>query len=356
MRIQFLGITRLRVALILLLALPVWGLVLPKGAESATWPTRFVTISSGELSVWSGEGASSRLSLPAPAYAADISDDGKTLVASTGVIIPEDAGGVAGQVIAIDLEGLETFALTAFPDAVITHVALSPGETAVAFVKDYSELWVMDLPAGGVRKILDSKSLSANLGSMFFEPAFACDGSSIYVGLVEKNFAGGEDDKLDNIWSVSLDGSSVRKITSFAEGAAEEDWLIVRSPVPLSDGSLHFTVSEYRADMPAAEQENPPWTSYSINPAFGQAPVAAEALPPISTVIEYGPENKAAALVYDSESASFDLYSVTLPDNASPPAGWCGAECVLYADDISFASVAEGDVSSVEGAAARRSC
>lgn len=348
-------------AIAMALSVGVSVLVVSPPTAADEGPAAVVTVDDGLLSLWRHDTGAVRLTLPAPVFQADLDAEGDRLAVATGVPVMDRLGGVTGQVAALDVASdsgqVETLATTQFSGAIITHVAMSSDGSKIAFVKDYSELWWMRVPEVSTNqtvpvRMTDAETLAPGGGNLLFQPTFSADGLSVYVGAVEKNFAGGEDDKLDNIWQVTMGGQAT-KVTQLAEGPAEHDWLIVRDPIALEDGSIMYTTLEsgtaeqvvngydpYTAEFlvdPPCRNTLTPGSSVCEAPDFSGRRLLAE-LPTMTTVVAAGP-TQTFFLSYDRESAQFDLVAMNT-SLISGWTGWCEPACETLASDIDVADVA----------------
>jgi hypothetical protein len=295
-----------------------------------------VTVSGGDVTVWNavrGDGTVSdvSVSLPTSIYSAATDPDGELLAVTTGLLHEEGIDGVLGQVVVINLNDLSTVVTTDFTGAYLTHVAFSPNAKTVSFVKDLTELWILDLTTGQQTKIADSQSLTPNPGSMIIDPAFSSSGLYVYFGLKEKGFEGGEDDKLDNVWKVSLAGIATR-LSSHVEGPNAEDWLVIRRPVPRADDSVAYTISE----SGAIDGSEPEETWVALLREQGVEPLGP--VPNSTVALSSNWTDTIAFAHYDEQSDKLDVYVMPLPENGTWTT-WCETGCEVIHEDVDYVSV-----------------
>lgn len=179
---------------------------------------------------------------------AAIAPDGRLVAMTVGRAVAGGPEGVTGDVVVAESLTGATVLRTRFDDPHLGGIAWGPGDR-VAFVKDWYELWLIEVATGRARKLADGRAFGASAsgvpvsgaGGLLFDPAFAPDGSAVTVGRVEETFHG-EDDALDDLWTVDLAGRATR-LTSLRRPAGRDAWRIVRSPVPLKDGRTLFTLA-----------------------------------------------------------------------------------------------------------------
>lgn len=177
---------------------------------------------------------------------AAMSPDGERVAMSVGTPVAGGPDGVTGQIVVADTRTGLSLARTRFEDAHIGGVSAGPAGR-IAFVKDWYELWLLESSSGALRKIADGRSFGppvSGAGGLLFDPAFAPDGASIVVGRVEQTFDG-EDDALDNLWRVRLDGAA-SPLTSLERPAG--GWRIARAPVVLDARTVLFTTTSSASD------------------------------------------------------------------------------------------------------------
>lgn len=211
------------------------GLTALVAVSSTEWSTAAQTpysalayVRGGELTVRTKTGDTA-VRLPQSVGDVALSPDGTLVAVTLGRTEPYGAGGVHGNVALIDWDTGQTLVTTGFTDALVTDVAFSPTGGLVAFVKDYRELWVLEIGSNEVNQMTRTASIAPlELGSAIFDPVFSPDGEEILFGLVERTFFG-EDDKLDNLWSVSLAGKA-QPVTTLPVPAGVDAWHILRSP------------------------------------------------------------------------------------------------------------------------------
>jgi hypothetical protein len=286
---------------------------------ATSWPTTIATVSSaGGLTLWTPEGGRTQVPLPKAVNALDLTPDGRVIAVATGSRVEGPLGGVLGEILVLQTDDLLKTAKLS-ETGPITHVAISSDAGHVAYVKNFSELWVFDVELGVTRLLTSTHLLAPGvLGSVFFDPVFEKNSAdpSVIVGVVEKTFLG-EDDKLDNLWRVPLTGTAT-KVTSLVEGPGEEDWHVLRRPATLSDGATVYTTGSSTSNIPPDT-----WTATAV----GSDGVTRSLGPvPPMTLILGMEESKMVALVWDGSNGLFDLYAKTLPSGGTW-SEWCENGC-----------------------------
>lgn len=248
-----------------------------------------------------------------PVGAVAMTPDGKEIVLTTGTLVKEAVGGVRGQVAVVDSGNGRVLAKTDFHRAIVTDVAFSRDGLRVAFVKDYQELWVMNADGALLRKVADAGALAPVPGSTLFDPAFSPSGQAVYFGVVEQTFFG-EDDKLDNIWRVSMKGRASR-VTHFSAPSSRQGWKVVRGPLPLGGGEVLFTTGE------SAREE---WQVARLGP--GGSVLTLGPIPPMTRAV--GISSREITLeTLDNRTASYDLYSMSVDGGPLGWDRWCSDGC-----------------------------
>ena len=138
-----------------------------------------------------------------------------------------------------DLKGPDHLALVMPDGAPVEHP--QPGEvTHPAWSPDGDLAWVVDgrsitvrSPDGGERITEAPDELRS-----VFSPVFTSSGELLVVGSEPAAGYEGEDDALDNLWSVDPATGAWERVTDFV--AAGDAWSIIRTPVPMDDGSIRF--------------------------------------------------------------------------------------------------------------------
>ncbi len=291
-----------------------FGLGLTYVAESAnTSPARATaSVVDGKLKV-SGTTGEIDLQTAQPVGAVALTPDGDELALTTGTPVEEAIGGVRGQVAVVDSSDGSVLAQTEFDGAIVTGVSFSRDGRRVAFVKDYQELWVMEADGTELRKVADAGALAPVLGSTLFDPAFSPSGQAVYFGLVEQTFFG-EDDKVDNIWRVSMDGRASR-VTHLSAPGGFQSWTVVRGPLPLGHREVLFTMGR------STERT---WQVARVGPGG-----RASALGPVPSMTKaVGVSSGEITLeTLDNRTAAYDLYSMSLDGGRLGWDRWCAAGC-----------------------------
>lgn len=314
-----------------LLAVLLMSSLMSPAVPAATWPSTVATVSGGGLTISTPEGGRTQVPLPGKVGALDLTPDGRTAVVAAGSGVEGPLGGVTGEIIVLQTDDLTKTARLSEAGP-ITHVTISSDGRHVAYVKDYSELWVFDVEVGVSRPLTSARLLAPGvLGSVLFDPVFERSTAepSVIVGVVEKTFSG-EDDKLDNLWRVPLTGTPT-KLTSLVEGPGEEDWQVLRSPATLSDGATVYTTGSSTSNVPPES-----WTASSVG-ADGTSETLGP-VPPMTYVLGID-GSKMAALVWDKTNGLFDLYVQTLPPGGTWTE-WCENGCEVLREDVQAAAVA----------------
>ena len=294
-------------------------------APGNTFPVRATaSVVDGRLKV-SGVTGEVDMQTAEPVGAVAMTPDGKRIALTTGTPIEEAAGGIRGQVAVVDGESGRVLARTEFHRAIVADVAFSRDGLRVGFVKDYEELWVMHADGTSLRKVADAGALAPVLGSTLFDPAFSPSGQAIYFGLVEQTFFG-EDDKLDNIWKVSMDGRASR-VTQFSAPAGPGGWKVVRGPLPVGDGEVLFTSG-------GSTKES--WQVGRVGPggrisALGPVPSMTRAVGISSQEITLE--------TLDNQTASYDLYSMSIDEGRMGWSRWCSDGCRTIGHGIDAVAV-----------------
>ncbi|CAN5240454.1 hypothetical protein BH20ACT22_BH20ACT22_02870 [soil metagenome] len=283
-------------------------------AESAnTSPARATaSVVDGKLRV-SGTTGDVDLQTAQPVGAVALASDGGELALTTGTPIEEAIGGVRGQVAVVDSADGSVLAQTEFDRAVVTGVDFSRDGRRVAFVKDYQELWVMEADGSELRKVADAGALAPVLGSTLFDPAFSPSGQAVYFGLVEQTFFG-EDDKVDNIWKVSMDGEASR-VTHLSAPGGLQSWTVVRGPLPVGHGEVLFTTGRSTESLWQVARVG----SGGRTTALGPVPSMTKAIGVSSREITFE--------TLDNRTAAYDLYSMSFDDGRLGWDRWCAAGC-----------------------------
>ena len=308
------------------------GLILSKAANGqAVGGAPMVVVSAGEVHVWSPEGGLSAVGLPNPTYAADIDPMGELLAVTTGLPIHEQMEGVIGQVVVLDPTApTRPLISTAFHNAALTGITFSPDGSRVAFIKDYREVWELNLVSRDLEELFDVGTFVHEPGGVVFDPVYALDGSALYAGVVEKSFEGGEDDKLDNLYYIARsEWDSDGAVTSFSEGPNYEDWQILRRPVTLSDGSVIVTTIR----SGTAEEPEPSWTISLLEDSTPGdegdetlSDVELGAVPSMTLAVGET-DNELLFLSYDHGSNNYDLRSMAIEDLEGGWTNWCESGC-----------------------------
>lgn len=295
-------------------------------AESAnTSPARATaSVVDGKLRV-SGTTGDVDLQTPQPVGAVALASDGGELALTTGTPIEEAIGGVRGQVAVVDSADGSVLAQTEFDRAVVTGVDFSRDGRRVAFVKDYQELWVMEADGSELRKVADAGALAPVLGSTLFDPAFSPSGQAVYFGLVEQTFFG-EDDKVDNIWKVSMDGQASR-VTHLSAPGGLQSWTVVRGPLPVGHGEVLFTTGRSTESLWQVARVG----SGGRTTALGPVPSMTKAIGVSSREITFE--------TLDNRTAAYDLYSMSFDDGRLGWDRWCAAGCRRIYRDVDAGAV-----------------
>lgn len=323
-----------------LLSVLAGGLWVASPSQAFDPPATIATISAGELSIWTRESGSVDVHLPLPVYRSDLTAAGDLVAVTTGIQVTDHLEGVIGQLQVIDTSSLVSVMSTNFNEAILTDVSISPDGKFVAFVKDYTELWLLDVALGQARKLTDAPTLApATMGSVVMSPTFASDSRSIYVVVVEKTFAGGEDDKLDNIWKVSLLGTAT-KYTNLTEGSGLNDWLIVRQPIAMPNGNVMYSTATSGTVQPDTTDPSP-FYAVSISDPNGNLKTLSQ-VPPMTMALDIG-DDEIFFFKFDNYTYKWDLVvmGVPAPSEASWTT-WCEAGCETLMEDVDWASVATG--------------
>ena len=283
-------------------------------SESAsTAPARATaSVVDGKLRV-SGARGDVDLQTTQPVGAVALTSDGEKLALATGAPIEEAIGGVKGQVAVVDSSDGSVLARTEFDRAIVTGVDLSRDGRRVAFVKDYQELWVMKSDGSNLRKIADAGALAPVLGSTLFDPAFSPRGQAVYFGLVEQTFFG-EDDKVDNIWKVFMDGRASR-VTHLSAPGGLQSWTVVRGPLPVGHGEVLFTTGSSTAGA---------WQIARVG--SGGRATALGPVPSMTKAVGVG-SREITLETLDNRTGTYDLYSMSLDGGRLGWDRWCAAGC-----------------------------
>lgn len=256
-------------------------------------------------------------------HAAVLSSEGTTVALASGEPVDVGAGGVVGDVSVVNADTGAVLARTNFEDATITGLTYSPRGPRVSFVKDYAELWLLDLESDRVTKIADA-GVPPIAGSALFDPAFAPGGGAIYVGVVEETFHG-EDDKLDNLWRVSLDGGA-RRVTDLQIDRGT-GWKVLRGPTPLPDGRVLVTVGTSGAG---------PWHAAMVDDGGDVTRIGP--VPALTSPVGAG-DGEILFKTFDWQSSSFDVYSVATDLGAPSWSSWCDDSCGLVQQGVDQTAV-----------------
>ncbi|HVE92683.1 MAG TPA: hypothetical protein VNE62_10380 [Actinomycetota bacterium] len=314
------------------LAVAAFALVAPGSPAPAAEEVDIVSVQQGVVAL-SGPEDGVRVALPEPAGAADLSPDAKELAVSQGTLAREGPSGVLGELALVDRDTGDVRIRTDFGGAQISGVSYSPVGGLVAFIKDGFELWVMRTDTGQLRQIGDGRSMAPADGFLF-DPVFDSLGSSVYVGVVQDSWDG-EDDKLDNLWRVSLSGQTTQ-ITHFQpDGQPDGYWLILRRPVPLPDGSVMVNVESYN---PLGEHHTYVAhisTSGELTPA---GPIPGEAY-----LVDVAPD-RLFYLVFDASSGKGTVMSSDRTEDKASWEKWCEPACDSLVSGVDNAWVKTPDV------------
>lgn len=282
-------------------------------APASTSPARTTaSVVDGKVKVF-GMSGEVELQTALPVGAVALTPDGEELALTTGTLVKEAIGGVRGQVAVVDSSDGNVLAQTEFRRAIVTGVDFSRDGRRVAFVKDYQELWVMEADGTALRKVADAGALAPVPGSTLFDPAFSPSGQAIYFGLVEQTFFG-EDDKVDNIWRVSIDGRASR-VTHLSAPGGLQSWTVVRGPLPLGHGEVLFTTGR------STERT---WQVARVGP--GGRTSALGPVPSMTRAV--GVSSREITLeTLDNRTAAYDLYSMSLDGGRLGWKSWCASGC-----------------------------
>lgn len=286
--------------------------------------TIIATVRDGRLTIRAADGAEISVNTALPVDSISLSPDGTRAAAVIGTPLTYGSG-AAGQVIVLDLATGVSLFQTGFNEAVLTDVVFSPVGNLVAFIKDYREIWTLNLSTGDLKKLIDVVQLPGATG-LLYHPAFSLDGLSIVVGLVEETFHG-EDDKLDNLWLVPLSGTPV-KLTNFSVPNIEQAWLTVRGPIPLAAGQTLFVVARFA--------EGRGWAT--VLDAAGRLRTVGP-VPSFTSTIAVT-NGRAYFTVFNLQSGKLDLYGMLVDERSPGWDKWCTLlTCSLLAAGIDDASI-----------------
>jgi hypothetical protein len=293
-------------------------------ASARTAPSgTFATIVDGDLRVVGPNGPVTLLTRR-PVGAAALPGSSDRVAITSGKPIDSASGGVRGQVSIVDGSDGRVLARTSFPDAILTGITYDRAGERVAFIVDYEALWVMRADGTRLRKIADAGAIAPVEGSTLFDPAFARDGSSVYIGVVEQTFEG-EDDRLDNIWRISLDGTA-RPVTRFSVASKDRAWTVVRGPVPLGGGRLAFTIGRSGDRL---------WRAATID---RHREVSVLGPVPVMTRTVAADEHGFVFETLDHHTMSYKLYSMPVDGAASRWTRWCATGCEIIESGVDAAT------------------
>lgn len=272
-------------------------------------------------------GAAKPLPLALPAGDVAISADGDTIAVAVGTPARTQMEGVSGQVQVVDLTGADPVITTELPSGVVTGMAVAADGRTVAFVRDYEELWTLDVDGRRLGKVADADMLAPDeVGAVVFDPTFSPDGASVVFGLVEDTFYG-EDDKLDNLWSVPVgaeNASEAHRLTDVAAPVGEQSWSIVRGPVSTPNGVV-FTLAT-----------DDVWHAAVID---GGALQELGPLPRATVPVAVGSDD-ILFLSMNMSTQSFNLVTMNIGGTDGTWDTWCESGCTTIARNVSAASAA----------------
>lgn len=281
-----------------------------------------VTVDDGDARI-SGPEIEAEISLSRRVRAAAVSPGGDMVALASGRPIRVAMGGVRGDLTVVDVTSGETLLTTGFGDAILTGVAYAPRGNRIAFVKDYEELWLLDVTTERLRRLVDVTKPPMR-GAVVFDPAFSPSGKSVFVGVVEDTFHG-EDDKLDNLWKVMLDGSVHRLTDQDAPSGPRSK--VLRGPVPRPGGSALVTLGDPAARMWRAAVVTPDGRLKEVGP-----------VPPLTSAVG-ATEDGILFMSPSAEGSAFDLY-LHEADVSSPSwQSWCEDGCELIRSNVDYAGV-----------------
>ncbi|MDQ4124099.1 MAG: hypothetical protein M3134_00670 [Actinomycetota bacterium] len=299
------------------------GALSPASDAASTDFSTIAVVRDGGLSVGPPNDLAS-LDLPAPAGDVALSANGDRLAVAVGIPIRTYMEGIRGQVHVLDADTGALVELTSLAPSVITGVAIDAAGDHVAFVKDYRELWLFDAGTGESTQLADTELIAPHVrGGAIFDPAFTAAGDEVLFGVVEETFQG-EDDRLDNLWSVGVGGEpgEPRRLTSLEAPSSEEGWTIVRNPVGLPDASTLMALATDNV-WSVAQVADDVETLGPVPPAT--VPVAATS-------------DEMLFLSMNMQTLKFNLVVLELPSDGEAWEHWCELGCTTIARNVSAAA------------------
>lgn len=299
------------------------GALSPASDAASTDFSTIAVVRDGRLSVGPPNDLAS-LDLPAPAGDVALSATGDRLAVAVGIPIRTYMEGVRGQVHVVDVDTGALLEVTSLAPSVVTGVAIDAAGDRVAFVKDYRELWLFDAATGESTRLADAALLAPQeTGGAIFDPAFTASGDAVLFGVVEETFQG-EDDRLDNLWSVGVGGepSEPQRLTSLEAPSSDEGWTIVRNPVAMSDATTLMALATDNVWSVAKITED----VETLGP-----------VPPATVPVAATPDEM-LFLSMNMQTLKFNLVVLALPSDGEPWEHWCELGCTTIARNVSAAA------------------
>jgi hypothetical protein len=194
-------------------------------------------------------------------------------------------------------------------------------------VRDYRELWVLNLASNHLRKLADSRIIAPyDAGSILFSPAFSLEGEALYFGVVEETFHG-EDDRLDNLWTVSTSGGSPSRLTALTVPPGSQSWAVLRGPLVLPEGLLIASYGESLLN---------PWEVVAVGE--GGSLDSLGPLPPLTFPVAAN-GNHLTFLTMNPETTKFSLILMRAPLGERGWSAWCEDGCEILAEEVDAAAM-----------------